>query len=133
MPWTEAHQVPLSMEFFRQEYWGGLPFPTPGTFPTQGWNPHLLCLLHWQADSLPLSHLGSSGVYMRQFSSVAQSCSTLCDSMDCSTPDFPVYRQILEITQTHFYHVGDAIQPSHLLLSPSRPALSLFQHQALFK
>ena len=51
------------MEFYRQEYWSGLPFPTPGDLPnpgvqTQGSNPHLLCLLHWQADSLPLDHLG---------------------------------------------------------------------------
>ena len=47
-PWTVAHQAPLSMGFPRQEYWSGLPFPTPGIFPTQGSNPHLLCLLHWQ-------------------------------------------------------------------------------------
>ena len=52
-PWTVAHQAPLSMVFSRQEYWGRLPFPPQGIFLTQGWN---LCLLHWQADSLPLSH-----------------------------------------------------------------------------
>ena len=57
-PWAVALQVPPSLEFSRQEYWSGLPFPAPGIFPTQGLNPHLLCLLRW-ADSLPLCHLGS--------------------------------------------------------------------------
>ena len=59
--WTVAHQVPLSVEFSWQEYWSGLPFSTPGdSIPilTQGLNPHL-SLLHWQADSLKLRHLGS--------------------------------------------------------------------------
>ena len=51
-----AHQVPLSMGFHRQEYWSGLLFPTPGDLPDPGIEPHLL---QWQADSLPLSHLGS--------------------------------------------------------------------------
>ena len=54
-----AHQAPLSMGFPRQEYWSGLPFPTPGDLPDQGWNPYLLCLLHWQVDSLPLNHMES--------------------------------------------------------------------------
>ena len=66
-----------------------------------------------------------------QFSSVAQSCSTLCDSMDCSTPGFPVHHQLPELTQTHVCRVGDAIQPSHPLLSPS-PAFNLSQHRGLF-
>ena len=55
-PWTVAHQAPLSMGLSRQAYWSGLPFPSPGIFPTQGLN---LCLLHWQADSLPVSQQGS--------------------------------------------------------------------------
>ena len=59
-----------------------------------------------------------------QFSSVTQSSPTLCDSMDCSMPGFPVYHQLLELTQTHVHRVSDAIQPSHLLLSPS-PAFNL--------
>ena len=58
-PWTIASQAPLSMGFSRQEYWGVLPFSSPGFFPTQGSNPHLLYLLHWQVGSLPLSHVGS--------------------------------------------------------------------------
>ena len=67
-----------------------------------------------------------------QFSSVTQSCSTLCDPMDCSTQASPVYHQLLELTQTYVHQVGDAIQPSHPLLSPSRPAFILPQHQDLF-
>ena len=53
--------------------------------------------------------------------------------MDCSTPGLPVYHQLPELTQTHIYHVGDAIQPSHPLLSPSSPAFNLSQHQGLFQ
>ena len=54
-PQTAAHQAPLSLGFSRQQYWSGLPCPPPGDLPTQGSNQHLLCLLHWQAGSLPLS------------------------------------------------------------------------------
>ena len=68
-----------------------------------------------------------------QFSSVAQSCPTLCDAMDCSTPDFPVHHQLPEHAQTHVHWVGDAIQPSHPLSSPSPPAFNLSQHQGLFQ
>ena len=57
-PWTVARQAPLSVGFSGQEYWNGLSFPTPGIFQTQGPNPHLLRLLHWQVDSLSLCHQG---------------------------------------------------------------------------
>ena len=67
-----------------------------------------------------------------QFSSAARSCLTLCDPMNSSTPGLPVYHQLPEFTQTHVHWVGDAIQPSHPLSSPS-PALHLSQHQGLFK
>ena len=66
-------------------------------------------------------------------SSVAQSCLTICDPMDCSTPGFPVHHQLLEFTQTHVHWVGDAIQPSHTLPSPSPPTFNLSQHQGLFR
>ena len=66
-------------------------------------------------------------------SSVAQSCLTLCNPMDCSTPGLPVHRQLLELAQTHVHRVSDAIQPSHLLLSPSPPAFNLSQHQGFFQ
>ena len=68
-----------------------------------------------------------------QFISVIQSCLTLCDPMDYSTLGFPVHHQLLEPTQTHVHHVNDAIQPSHLLSSPSPPAFNLSQHQGLFQ
>ena len=58
-PWTVGRQTPLSLGFSSQEYWSGLPFLPPGIFLIQGSNPHLLPLLHWQVDSLPLSYLGS--------------------------------------------------------------------------
>ena len=68
-----------------------------------------------------------------QFISVAQSCPTLCDPMNHSTPGLPVHHQLLELTQTHVHQVDDAIQPSHPLSSPAPPALNLSQHQGLFK
>ena len=67
------------------------------------------------------------------FSSVAQLCLTLCDPMDCSTPGLPVYRQLLEFTQTHDHWVSGAILSFHPLSSPSPPAFNLSQHQGLFK
>ena len=85
-PWTAAYQAPPSRGFSRQEYWSGVPLPSP-----------------WR-DSV---------------SSVAQSCPTLCDPMNCSTLGLPVHYQLLEFTQTHVYRVSDAIQPSHPLSSPS--------------
>ena len=66
-----------------------------------------------------------------QFSSVAQSRPTLCDPMNRSTPGLPVHHQLLEFTQTHVHRVGDAIQPSHLLSSPSPPAPNPSQYQGL--
>ena len=65
------------------------------------------------------------------FSSVAQSCPTLCDPMNCSMPGLPVHHHLLESIQTHVHWVSDAIQPSHPLLSPSPPTFNLSQHQGL--
>ena len=67
-----------------------------------------------------------------QISSVAQSCPTLCDPMDCSTLGFPVHHQLLELTQTHVHGVGNAIQPSHPLLSPSPGTLQSFPASGSF-
>ena len=67
------------------------------------------------------------------FSSVAQLCSTLCTIMDCSTPGFPVHHQLPEFTQTHVHWLGEAIQLSHPLSSPSPPAFNFSQHQGLFQ
>ena len=68
-----------------------------------------------------------------QFSSIAQSCPTLCDPMNRSMPGFPVHHQHPEFTQTHVHRVSDAIQPSHPLLSPSPPAPNPSQNQGLFQ
>ena len=68
-----------------------------------------------------------------QFSSVAQSCLTLCNPINRSTPGLPVHHQLLELTQTHIHRVGDAIQPPHPLSSPSPPAPNPSQHQSLFQ
>ena len=65
-------------------------------------------------------------------SSVTQSCPTLCDPMDCSTLGFPVHHQLPELAQTHVHQVGDAVQPSHPLSSPSPPDFNLSQHQGFF-
>ena len=80
-----------------------------------------------------MTYIFSISAYKFQFSSVAQSCPTLCYPMDCSMPGLPVHHQLLELTQTHVYWVSDAIQPSHPLLSPSPPAFNLSQHQGLFQ
>ena len=68
-----------------------------------------------------------------QIRSVTQSCPTLCNPMNCSTPGLPVHHQLPEFTQTHVHRVSDAIQPSHPLLSPSPPAPNPSQHQSLFQ
>ena len=135
-PWTVALQAPLSMGFPRQEYWSGLPFPPSGDLPDPGIKPASLvshCIdtrilyycTTWEA---PLCSISSV-----QFSSVAQSCLTLCDPMDCSTPGCPVHHQLLELAQIRVHQVSDAIQPSHPLLSCSPPAFSFNQHQGLIQ
>ena len=68
-----------------------------------------------------------------QFNSVTQSCLTVCNPMNRSTPGLPVHYQLLESTQTHVHRVGDAIQPSHLLSSPSPPAHNPSHYQGLFQ
>ena len=132
--WTVARQAPLSMGFPRKEYWSVLPCPPPGDLP----NPRIKHLSPaspaLQAYSLPTSPLGiPMCVPSVQFSSVAQLCLTLCDPMNHSIPGLPVHHQLPELTQTHVHQVGDAIQPSHPLLSPSPPAPNPSQHQGLFQ
>ena len=87
--------------------------------------------------SFAVSHTGLSVILILfpsvQFSSVAQLCLTLCDPMNCSTPGLPVHHHLPEFTQTHVHRVGDAIQPSHPLSSPSPPAPNPSQHHSLFQ
>ena len=97
-------------------------YPAPGTH-------------HSTSVSVNLATLGTSYKWngVVQFSSVTQSCPTLCDPMDCSTLGLLVHHQLLEFTQTHVHWVSDATQPSYPLLSPSPLAFNLSQHQGLFK
>ena len=87
----------------------------------------------WVNDSLfnTINAVGKTGSV--QFSSVAQSCPSLCDPMNRSMPGLPVHHQLPEFTETHVHRVNDAIQPSHPLASPSPPAPNPSQHQSLFK
>ena len=86
-----------------------------------------------EAKSNLFSRMEAPSQASLHFSSVAQSCPTLCNPMNHSTPGLPVHHQLLESTQTHVHWLGDVIQPSHPLSSPSPPALNLSQHQGLFK
>ena len=88
----------------------------------------LYLLSHWEVQVL-----GPLEILYGLFSSVAQSCLNLCDPMNRSMPGLPVHHQVPESTQTHVHWVGDAIQPSHPLLSPSPPAPNPSQHQGLFQ
>ena len=112
-PWTITCQPVHGISQVRIPEWVTL---FQGIFLTQGSNPHLFCLLH-----------------SVQFSSVTQSCPTLCDPMNCSTPGLPIHHQLPEFTQTHVHRVSDAIQPSHPLSSPFPPAPNPSQHQSLFQ
>ena len=137
-PWTVAHQAPLCMGLSQQEHWNGLPFPIPGDLPDSGIDPmspesrespalaggFLYHCNNWEA--LPC-------ISSVQFRSVAQSCPTLSNHMNCSTPGLPVHHQLPEFTHTHVHRVGDAIQPSHSLSSPSPPVPNPSQHQSLFQ
>ena len=86
----------------------------------------LLTIIYTNNNYMANCHVRKSSV-----SSVTQLCLTLCNPKDCSKPGLPVYHQLLEFTQTHVLWVGDAIQPSHPLSSPSPPAFNLSQHQGL--
>ena len=93
----------------------------------------LTILLFRQDPETQETHGELSPNNLVQFSSVAQSCPTLCDSMDCNTPGHSVPHQLPELAQTHVHRVGDTIQPSHPLSSPSPSTFNLSQHQDLFQ
>ena len=105
-PWTVACWAPLSMAFSRQEYWSGLPFPSPGIFPTQSLNPCLLHLLHRQADALPLSHQARPGIVIGYILTGSQ----LFKLCRCSGPPF---RQI-------FIYIFFLFRQSHQTLLSGR-------------
>ena len=121
-PWTVSHQAPSAHGILQARIleWVAMPLSRPRdrTF--------IFCIAGrfftiWATREA------------HQFSSVTQSCPTLCDPMDHSMPALPVHHQLPQFTQTHVHCVGDAIQPSHPLSSPSPPALNLSQNQGLFK
>ena len=101
------------------------------------WNEHIFksLMVHFSRHFTIYTHIQTvqESIQSVQFSSVTQSCPTLCDPMDCSMPGFPVHHQLLEPTQTYVHWVGDAIQPSHPLSSPSPPTFNHSQHQGLFQ
>ena len=105
----------------------------PGINPTCSWcMSFLMCCWILFAKTL-LKIFTSMFISDIQFSSVTQSCPTLCDPMNCSTPGLSVHHQLPEFTQTHVHRVSDAIQPSHPLSSPSPPAPNPSQHHSLFQ
>ena len=116
-PQTAAHQAPPSLGFSRQEYWSGVPLPSPYS------------MLHVAFYYIQYIYI----IYSDQIRPVAQSCLTLCDPINRSTPVLPVHHQLPEFTQTHVHRVSDAIQLSHPLSSPSPPAPNPSQHQSLFQ
>ena len=102
--------------------------PSPGILTEKGWEGGRAA---HSASFHEGSWDGTTGT-SDHIRSVAQSCPTLCDPMNRSTPGLPVHHQLLEFTQTHIHRVSDAIQPSHPLSSPSPPASNPSQHQSLF-
>ena len=127
-PWIAAYQAPPSMGFSRQKYWSGVPLPSPCTQMTKV-QIHVLSVTRF----LTSSNTTDVSVSSVQFSSVTQSCPTLCNPMNRGMAGVPVHHQLLEFTQTHVHRVGGAIQPSHSLSSPSPPAPNPSQHQGLFQ
>ena len=127
-PRTAAYQAPPPVGFSRQEYWNGCHALLQRIFPTQGSNP-----LSLMSPESPADGFFTTSATSVQFSSVAQSCPTLCDPMNRSKPGLPVHQHLPEFTQTHAHRVSDAIQPSHPRSSPSPPSLNPAQHQSLFQ
>ena len=148
------------MGFSRQEYWSGLPCPSPVDLPKPGIEPGSPAL---QADALPRELLGHPGgprhrgehlsrvlcllvqspsharllvtpwTAARQVSlSLTQPCLTPGDPVDCSTPGLPVPHHLLDFAHAHVHCIRDAVQPSHSP-SPSPSAVNLSQHQGLFQ
>ena len=130
IPWTEEPGLLQSMGLQRVR----CDWVTERTHYGWGGSPQhqslCICLLFTTGPQHLAQHPTHCSV---PFSSVAQSCPTLCDPMNRSTPGLPVHHQLLEFTQTQVHQVGDAIQPSHPLSSPSPPAPNPSQHQGLFQ
>ena len=119
-PWTAACRAPPSIGVPRQEYWSGLPVPSPEYLPDPGTEPESPTLAsRFLPTEPPRKPQHSTAVAVH-----SRSCPTFSNPMDCSTPGFPVLHHLPEFAQTHVHLVGDAIQPSHPL-PPSSPTFSL--------
>ena len=132
--WTKGEDCRVST-WFRQFY---LSLPTLSTLLKNVNKQYKVCSPQGAEDPAMLqgkqcAHPADSKIYSCLCCSVTQSCPTLCDLMDCSTPGFPVIHYLSMFAQTHVHWVGDAIQPSHPLSSPSPPTFNLSQHQGLFQ
>ena len=124
------------MGFSRQESWIGLPFPAPGESSRPRGQTCISCVAdrfftHWAIREAHTLRYKSNKICC--CCSVTQSCPTLWNPMDNSTPGFPVLHYLPESAKTHMHWVGDTIQPSYPLLTPSPPTLNLSQHQGLFQ
>ena len=149
-PWTHSVPGSSSMGFSRQNYWSGLPSPSPGDLPNPGIKPVSPAPPAFAGGFFTTSATWEAHIYIHRYIShviislrkaiVVQLLSHvwLCDPMDCSTPGFPVHHHLLELAQTHVHSVGDAIQPSHhptnlchpLLLLPSFfPSIRVFSNE----
>ena len=136
-PWTVAHQASLSTGVLQARIleWVAMPFSRGSSQPrdwTQVSHVGSGFFTVWVTRETQDYWVGSLSLYP-EFSSVTQSCPTLCDPINCSTPGLPVHHQLLEFTQTHVLRVDDAIQPSDSLPSPSLPAPNPSQHQRIFQ
>ena len=119
---SKSRKLVLDLDFTIQRMTSNLIYKK-GWTNTEKWKEYvssLNCTVKWD-------------IYAYHFRSVVQSCLTLCNPRDCDRPGLPVHHQLLELSQTHVHWVGDAIQPSHPLSSPSPPALNLSQHQGLLQ
>ena len=131
MPRTLALQAPFSVGFFQAKILDR-PFPSPEAHPNPEMKPMSLASPALAGRFFTMAPPGKPSMLI-QFSSVAQSCPTLCDPMNRSTPGLPVRHQLPEFTQIHVHRVSDAIQPSHPPSSPSPLAFNLSQHQGPYK
>jgi len=137
IPWTVGPEAPLSMGFPRQEYWRGLPFSSPGGLPDIGIEPPSPVTPAFQLDSFTAWAIREAlslltGYYFSKKDSVQFSHSVVSNSLQPHGLQHARLHQLLEFTQTRVHWVGDAIQTSHPLSSPS-PAFNLAQHQGLFQ
>ena len=130
LPGSPVHEILQA----RIQKWVAFPFSRGSSWP-RDWT----CVSHIAGGFFTIWDTKGTYLYWKKkkkshcFSSVAQSCPTLCDPMNHSTPGLPGHHQLPEFTQTHIHRVSDAIQPSHPLSSPSPPAPNPSQHQGLFQ